>query len=145
LEKVSHKAPKIPTVVGRRERFRYDAKAVTGLGLSAEDYLVIGERVLQLRHLFNVREGVNPVRNFAPHGRFLENPLRKRVRREVSLSITVNFRKIFISKCTGIKTLVCPIATTSGSLGCGMMWLILSKNYKGLAGRIGDRPYIQGG
>ena len=74
LEKVSHKAPKIPTVVGRRERFRYDAKAVTGLGLSADDYLIIGETVLQLRHLFNVREGVNPVRNFAPHGRIFGKP-----------------------------------------------------------------------
>ena len=112
LEKVFHKTPKIPTVVGRRERFRYDAKkveglaidaffkmlvdcagiclfgtqvggdmplipwlnAVTGLGLSAEDYLVIGERVLQLRHLFNVREGVNPVRDFAPHGRIFGKP-----------------------------------------------------------------------
>ena len=48
--------------------------AVTGLGLSADDYLIIGERVLQLRHLFNVREGINPAREFAPHGRIVGKP-----------------------------------------------------------------------
>ncbi|MEW6113461.1 MAG: aldehyde ferredoxin oxidoreductase family protein [Thermodesulfobacteriota bacterium] len=48
--------------------------AATGWNLSHEDYLEIGERVGQLRHAFNVREGLNPIRDFRPHGRIFGNP-----------------------------------------------------------------------
>ncbi|MBM4327849.1 MAG: aldehyde ferredoxin oxidoreductase family protein [Deltaproteobacteria bacterium] len=48
--------------------------AATGWNLSHEDYLEIGERVGQLRHAFNVREGLNPMRDFRPHGRIFGDP-----------------------------------------------------------------------
>jgi len=48
--------------------------AATGWKLSAEDYLVIGERIEQLRHAFNVREGLNPRRDFRLHPRILGHP-----------------------------------------------------------------------
>jgi len=34
--------------------------AVTGWGLSADDYFKTGERILSLRKAFNVREGIKP-------------------------------------------------------------------------------------
>jgi aldehyde:ferredoxin oxidoreductase len=48
--------------------------AATGWDLSEEEYLVIGERVEQLRHAFNLREGLNPVRDFRLHPRICGNP-----------------------------------------------------------------------
>jgi aldehyde:ferredoxin oxidoreductase len=48
--------------------------SATGWNLSGEEYLVIGERVEQLRHAFNVREGLNPVRDFRMHPRMCGNP-----------------------------------------------------------------------
>ncbi|MEW6531244.1 MAG: aldehyde ferredoxin oxidoreductase family protein [Thermodesulfobacteriota bacterium] len=48
--------------------------AATGWNLSHEDYLEIGERVGQLRHAFNVREGLNPIRDFRPHKRIFGDP-----------------------------------------------------------------------
>jgi aldehyde:ferredoxin oxidoreductase len=49
-------------------------KAATGWDLTDEDCLDIGERVEQLRHAFNLREGLNPVRNFRPHPRVSGHP-----------------------------------------------------------------------
>ncbi len=43
--------------------------AATGWDLSNDDYLICGERIEQLRHLFNVRDGVNPIRDFRPNPR----------------------------------------------------------------------------
>ncbi|MFX0016491.1 MAG: aldehyde ferredoxin oxidoreductase family protein [Promethearchaeota archaeon] len=34
---------------------------VTGLNLSIEDFITTGERILTLKHLFNLREGINPL------------------------------------------------------------------------------------
>ncbi|MHA2224648.1 MAG: aldehyde ferredoxin oxidoreductase family protein [Candidatus Hodarchaeales archaeon] len=34
---------------------------VTGLDLSVGDFITIGERILTLKHLFNLREGINPL------------------------------------------------------------------------------------
>ncbi len=48
--------------------------AATGWDLSDDEYLVIGERVEQLRHAFNLREGINPVRDFRLHPRIIGNP-----------------------------------------------------------------------
>jgi len=48
--------------------------AATGWDLSADEYLTIGERVEQLRHAFNVREGLNPLRDFRPHPRIYGDP-----------------------------------------------------------------------
>ncbi|MFH1463233.1 MAG: aldehyde ferredoxin oxidoreductase C-terminal domain-containing protein [Pseudomonadota bacterium] len=51
--------------------------AATGRSLSADAYLEIGERIHQLRHAFNVREGINPARDWRPHPRMIgEPPLR---------------------------------------------------------------------
>jgi len=43
--------------------------AATGWDLSNDEYLEIGERIEQLRHAFNVRDGLNPIRDFRPHPR----------------------------------------------------------------------------
>jgi aldehyde:ferredoxin oxidoreductase len=48
--------------------------AATGWNLSDEDYLLIGERIEQLRHAYNVREGLNPSRDFRLHPRISGNP-----------------------------------------------------------------------
>ncbi len=48
--------------------------AATGWNLSAEDYLLIGERIEQLRHAFNIREGLNPCRDFRLHPRISGHP-----------------------------------------------------------------------
>jgi len=48
--------------------------AATGWDLSRDDYLVAGERVHMLRHAFNIREGLNPVRDFRPHPRIRGDP-----------------------------------------------------------------------
>ncbi len=48
--------------------------AATGMDLANDDYLVIGERVEQLRHGFNVRQGLNPIRDFKPHPRIYGDP-----------------------------------------------------------------------
>ncbi|MBI5250616.1 MAG: aldehyde ferredoxin oxidoreductase family protein [Desulfomonile tiedjei] len=43
--------------------------AATGWSLSNDEYLIIGERIAQLRHAFNLREGINPIHDFRPHPR----------------------------------------------------------------------------
>lgn len=48
--------------------------AVTGWKFSNDDYLVTGERIHQLRHAFNVREGLNAIRDFRPHPRIYGAP-----------------------------------------------------------------------
>ncbi len=48
--------------------------AATGWELSDDDYLVIGERINQLRHAFNIREGINPIKDFKPHPRVYGDP-----------------------------------------------------------------------
>jgi aldehyde:ferredoxin oxidoreductase len=48
--------------------------AATGWDFSNDEYLVIGERIHQLRHAFNVREGLNPVKDFRPHPRIYGSP-----------------------------------------------------------------------
>ncbi|MFH0825085.1 MAG: aldehyde ferredoxin oxidoreductase family protein [Pseudomonadota bacterium] len=48
--------------------------AATGWELSNDEYLVVGERVKQLRHAFNLREGINPVRDYRPHPRTVGTP-----------------------------------------------------------------------
>lgn len=48
--------------------------AATGWGFTDEEYLIAGERVYQLRHAFNMREQLNPRKNFRPHNRILGDP-----------------------------------------------------------------------
>jgi len=48
--------------------------AATGWSMSANAYLEAGERIHQLRHAFNVREGINPARDFRPHPRLYGDP-----------------------------------------------------------------------
>ncbi|MBI9075871.1 MAG: aldehyde ferredoxin oxidoreductase family protein [Desulfatibacillum sp.] len=47
--------------------------AATGFDFTPDEYLAIGERVHQLRHAFNVREGINEAKN-PPHGRTWGSP-----------------------------------------------------------------------
>ncbi len=48
--------------------------AAAGWRRSADDYLLVGERVEQLRHAFNLREGINAIRDFKPHPRTYGDP-----------------------------------------------------------------------
>lgn len=48
--------------------------AATGWDLSNDEYLEVGERIEQMRHAFNIREGLNPVRDFMPHPRVYGKP-----------------------------------------------------------------------
>jgi aldehyde:ferredoxin oxidoreductase len=48
--------------------------AATGWDYSYDDYLVAGERVRLLRHAFNLREGINPIRDNIPHARLTGDP-----------------------------------------------------------------------
>ena len=48
--------------------------AVTGWELSPDEYLVIGERIEHLRQAFNLREGLNPKKDFQPHPRIYGDP-----------------------------------------------------------------------
>jgi len=48
--------------------------AATGWNFSNDEYLEVGERIEQLRHSFNVREGLNPRRDFKPHPRIYGDP-----------------------------------------------------------------------
>jgi aldehyde:ferredoxin oxidoreductase len=51
-------------------------KAVTGLDRSMDELLKAGERIGVMRHVFNLREGINPLKNFI-HGRIYGNPPQK--------------------------------------------------------------------
>ena len=58
------------------EPFRYVVdymNAVTGFGYSEEDLLKCGERIANMRHLFTLREGINP-RELKVHGRIIGLP-----------------------------------------------------------------------
>jgi aldehyde:ferredoxin oxidoreductase len=48
--------------------------AATGWHLTNDEYLLIGERIQQLRHAFTLREGLNPIRDFRPHPRIYGDP-----------------------------------------------------------------------
>jgi aldehyde:ferredoxin oxidoreductase len=48
--------------------------AATGWNYSYDDYLAVGERIRLLRHAFNVREGINPIRDCMPHARLFGDP-----------------------------------------------------------------------
>ncbi|MBF0120027.1 MAG: aldehyde ferredoxin oxidoreductase family protein [Desulfobacterales bacterium] len=52
--------------------------AVTGWDLSNDEYLVIGERIEQIRHSFNVRDGVNAIRDYKPNKRLYGDPPAKK-------------------------------------------------------------------
>ncbi len=62
--------------------------AATGWRFTPEEYLVAAERVHKLRHSFNVREGLNPIRDFRPNPRLYGNPpLEKGPARKVTIDI----------------------------------------------------------
>ncbi len=48
--------------------------AATGWNLSPDTWLVAGERILNLRHCFNLREGIHPLRDFRLHPRLYGDP-----------------------------------------------------------------------
>lgn len=62
--------------------------AATGWHLTPDEYLVAAERVHKLRHSFNVREGLNPIRDFRPHPRLYgDPPQQKGPARKVTIDI----------------------------------------------------------
>ncbi len=80
--------------------------AATGWNLSNDEYLHIAERVHLLKHAFNVREGINPIRDFRPHRRvygklpFLKGPARG-VTLDIDLLAEEYYRAMHWDKDTG--------------------------------------------
>ena len=62
------------TQIGARIPLGEWINAATGMNHSNDEYLVIGERVEQLRHAFNLRQGLNPIHDFRPHPRIYGDP-----------------------------------------------------------------------
>jgi aldehyde:ferredoxin oxidoreductase len=50
--------------------------AVTGWGISDEELMKAAERIANMRHVFNLREGINPL-NLKVHGRIIGDPPQK--------------------------------------------------------------------
>ena len=48
-------------------------KAVTGWDRSEDEILKCGERITNMRHIFNLREGINPLKHKV-HGRIIGEP-----------------------------------------------------------------------
>lgn len=72
--------------------------AATGWELSNEELLRAGERVEQLRHVFNLREGINPRRDFKPHPRLTgERPLEKGPNAGVRLDMEALGRSFYLA------------------------------------------------
>jgi aldehyde:ferredoxin oxidoreductase len=70
--------------------------AATDWKLSDEDYLHIGERIQQLRHAFNIREGLNPCIDFRLHSRVSGHPpLDKGPAKGVSLDVDAMARAYY--------------------------------------------------
>ena len=70
--------------------------AATGWDYSHDDYLQMGERIHQLRHCFNVREGLDPARDFQPHPRLAGNPPQKHgPARGVTLDVGAMTRQLY--------------------------------------------------
>jgi aldehyde:ferredoxin oxidoreductase len=62
--------------------------AATGWDLTLDEYLRIGERAEQLRNAFNIRERINPVKDFRPHPRVYGGlPLESGPLKKISLEI----------------------------------------------------------
>jgi aldehyde:ferredoxin oxidoreductase len=79
--------------------------AATGWNLTHDEYLQIGERVEQLRHCFNVREGLNPIRDFVPHPRIYgDPPLPVGVARGKTLDIDTLARSFYQAMNWSVKT-----------------------------------------
>jgi aldehyde:ferredoxin oxidoreductase len=55
------------------ERLRDFFNAVTGLNYALEEILKAGERIGTIRHIFNLREGINPLK-WIPHPRIIGEP-----------------------------------------------------------------------
>lgn len=62
--------------------------AATGWTFTNEDYLVTGERIETLRHCFNLREGIHPLKDFKPSDRVWgKEPLKRGPHKGVTLDI----------------------------------------------------------
>lgn len=54
--------------------FVEQTSAITGWDITLDEILEIGERITNLRHAFNVREGVNPLVDWPVPGRMIGSP-----------------------------------------------------------------------
>ena len=62
-------------------------KAVTGLDRSADELLICGERIANMRHVFSLREGINPLDHKVPPRVIGEPPLREGPLADVRINI----------------------------------------------------------
>jgi aldehyde:ferredoxin oxidoreductase len=62
------------TIIGETEKYLTGyMRAVTGWDLSWEEILKCGERIANMRHVFTLREGVNPLERYV-HPRIIGRP-----------------------------------------------------------------------
>jgi aldehyde:ferredoxin oxidoreductase len=61
---------------GGAEKLRDFLNAVTGLNYTLKGVLKAGERIAVMRHLFNLREGINEL-DWTPHPRIIGEPPQK--------------------------------------------------------------------
>lgn len=66
--------------------------AVTGLEHPPEHYLLIGERIQNLRQAFNIKHGINPIKDFALPGRAVGSPP---LEKGPLKGVTLNTRKLY--------------------------------------------------
>jgi len=70
--------------------------AVTGWNLPNDEYLVMGERIQQMRNAFNVREGIHAIRDSRPHGRVWgDPPLQRGPAKNVTIDIDTMAREYY--------------------------------------------------
>lgn len=70
--------------------------AATGWDLPNDEYLVMGERIQQLRNGFNVRESIHAIRDCRPHGRIWgDPPLQHGPARNVTIDIDTMAREYY--------------------------------------------------
>jgi aldehyde:ferredoxin oxidoreductase len=70
--------------------------AASGFDLSNDQYLALGERVEQVRHAFNLREGLNPIKDFKLHPRIYgDPPLAKGPAKDITLDLETLIRSFY--------------------------------------------------
>jgi aldehyde:ferredoxin oxidoreductase len=70
--------------------------AATGRDLDPDEYLIMGERIQQLRNGFNIRQGLNAIRDCRPHGRLWgETPMANGPAKNITIDIHTMAREFY--------------------------------------------------
>jgi len=79
--------------------------AAAGWNFTPDQYLEIGERIQQLRHAFNIREGLNPYQDFRPHPRIYgQPPLTRGPAKDITIDIDTMARSFYDAQHWDLET-----------------------------------------